>query len=76
MYIFLQQYWWLVVSLLGAILVFLLFVQDGLSKKWGYRFVWIFGSIRFCVLGSCFWFRESSLYIPCGNTGNFSLRWR
>ena len=27
MYIFLQQYWWLVVSLLGAILVFLLFVQ-------------------------------------------------
>ena len=26
-YIFLQQYWWLVVSLLGAILVFLLFVQ-------------------------------------------------
>ena len=29
MYIFLQQYWWLVVSLLGAILVFLLFVQVG-----------------------------------------------
>ena len=29
MYIFLQQYWWLVVSLLGAILVFLLFVQGG-----------------------------------------------
>ena len=31
MYIFLQQYWWLVVSLLGAILVFLLFVQEGNS---------------------------------------------
>ena len=30
-YIFLQQYWWLVVSLLGAILVFLLFVQGGNS---------------------------------------------
>lgn len=26
-YIFLQHYWWLIVSLLGAILVFLLFVQ-------------------------------------------------
>ena len=31
MYIFLQQYWWLIVSLLGAILVFLLFVQGGKS---------------------------------------------
>lgn len=31
MYIFLQQYWWFVVSLLGAILVFLLFVQGGNS---------------------------------------------
>lgn len=30
-YIFLQQYWWLVVSLLGAILVLLLFVQGGNS---------------------------------------------
>lgn len=30
-YIFLQQYWWFVVSLLGAILVFLLFVQSGNS---------------------------------------------
>lgn len=30
-YILLQQYWWLVVSLLGAILVFLLFVQGGNS---------------------------------------------
>ena len=29
MYIFLQQYWWLIVSLLGAILVFLLIVQGG-----------------------------------------------
>ena len=28
-YILLQQYWWLIVSLLGAILVFLLFVQGG-----------------------------------------------
>ena len=31
MYIFLQQYWGLIVSLLGAILVFLLFVQGGNS---------------------------------------------
>lgn len=30
-YILLQHYWWLVVSLLGAILVFLLFVQGGNS---------------------------------------------
>ena len=28
-YLFLQQYWWFIVSLLGAILVFLLFVQGG-----------------------------------------------
>ncbi len=28
-YIFLQHYWWFVVSLLGALLVFLLFVQGG-----------------------------------------------
>ena len=31
MYIFLQNYWWFIVSLLGAILVFLLFVQGGNS---------------------------------------------
>lgn len=31
MYSFLQQYWWFVVSLLGALLVFLLFVQGGNS---------------------------------------------
>lgn len=30
-YIFLQQYWWFLVSLLGGILVFLLFVQGGNS---------------------------------------------
>lgn len=28
-YIFLQQYWWFLISLLGALLVFLLFVQGG-----------------------------------------------
>ena len=28
-YIFLQQYWWFIISLLGGILVFLLFVQGG-----------------------------------------------
>ena len=28
-YAFLQQYWWFLVSLLGALLVFLLFVQGG-----------------------------------------------
>lgn len=31
MYTFLQQYWWFIVSLLGAILVFLMFVQGGNS---------------------------------------------
>lgn len=30
-YILLQQYWWFIISLLGAILVFLLFVQGGQS---------------------------------------------
>src|SRR5574344_49123 len=30
-YILLQQYWWFIVSLLGALLVFLLFVQGGIS---------------------------------------------
>ena len=30
-YIFLQHYWWFLVSLLGALLVFLLFVQGGNS---------------------------------------------
>ena len=30
-YEFLQQYWWFVVSLLGGLLVFLLFVQGGNS---------------------------------------------
>ena len=30
-YTFLQHYWWFIVSLLGAILVFLLFVQGGNS---------------------------------------------
>ena len=30
-YLFLQHYWWFIVSLLGAILVFLLFVQGGNS---------------------------------------------
>ena len=28
-YIFLQHYWWAIISLLGAILVFLFFVQGG-----------------------------------------------
>ncbi|MBO7330542.1 MAG: cytochrome d ubiquinol oxidase subunit II, partial [Alistipes sp.] len=28
-YIFLQQYWWFLISLLGGLLVFLLFVQGG-----------------------------------------------
>ena len=30
-YTFLQQYWWFIVSLLGALLVFLLFVQGANS---------------------------------------------
>lgn len=32
MYSYLQHYWWLIISLLGAILVFLLFVQGGNSQ--------------------------------------------
>ncbi len=39
-YIFLQHYWWFVVSLLGALLVFLLFVQEVirfLCSVWGRR---------------------------------------
>ena len=30
-YVFLQHYWWFIVSLLGALLVFLLFVQGANS---------------------------------------------
>lgn len=30
-YIFLQQYWWAIIALLGALLVFLLFIQGGQS---------------------------------------------
>ena len=48
MYIFLQQYWWLIVSLLGAILVFLLFVQGGNSLV----YVYYIGNVRRCFL--CF----------------------
>ncbi len=33
-YIFLQHYWWFLVSLLGALLVFLMFVQGGQSLLW------------------------------------------
>lgn len=33
-YIFLQQYWWFLVSLLGALLVFLMFVQGANSLVW------------------------------------------
>ena len=33
-YSFLQQYWWFLVSLLGALLVFLLFVQGANSLVW------------------------------------------
>jgi cytochrome d ubiquinol oxidase subunit II len=32
---FLQQYWWAVVSLLGALLVFLMFVQGGQTLLFG-----------------------------------------
>ena len=31
MYTFLQHYWWFIISLLGGLLVFLLFVQGGNS---------------------------------------------
>ena len=30
-YTFFQEYWWLLISILGALLVFLLFVQGGQS---------------------------------------------
>ena len=30
-YTFLQNYWWFLISLLGALLVFLMFVQGGQS---------------------------------------------
>ena len=33
-YIFLQNYWWFLVSLLGALLVFLLFVQGGSRRAY------------------------------------------
>lgn len=33
-YLFLQQYWWFLISLLGALLVFLMFVQGGQSLLW------------------------------------------
>lgn len=34
-YTFLQQYWWLLISVLGALLVFLLFVQGGQTMLFG-----------------------------------------
>ncbi len=33
-YVLLQQYWWFIISLLGALLVFLTFVQGGQSLLW------------------------------------------
>ena len=33
----LQIYWWFIISLLGGILVFLLFVQGGQTMIWGQR---------------------------------------
>lgn len=36
-YSFLQQYWWCIVSLLGALLVFLMFVQGGNSMLLSFR---------------------------------------
>ena len=33
----LQIYWWLVISLLGGLLVFLLFVQGGQTMIWNTR---------------------------------------
>ena len=35
-HLFLQQYWWAIVSLLAALLVFLMFVQGGQSFIWSY----------------------------------------
>ena len=35
--VFLQQYWWLVIALLGGMLVFLLFVQGGQSMLLSHR---------------------------------------
>ena len=36
-YAFLQSYWWVLVSILGALLVFLLFVQGGQTMIWHAR---------------------------------------
>ena len=55
-YIFLQHYWWLIVSLLGAILVFLLFVQGGnsllfcLGKTEEHRKMMVNSTGRRCIL--------------------------
>ena len=61
MYIFLQQYWWLVVSLLGAILVFLLFVQGG-------------NSLLFC-LGKTEEHRKMMVTLPDASGSLRLLRW-
>lgn len=39
-YLFLQNYWWFLVSLLGAILVFPAFVQGGNSLLFSRTFEW------------------------------------
>ena len=33
-YLTLQQYWWIIISVLGAILVFMMFVQGGQTLLW------------------------------------------
>ena len=48
-YILLQHYWWFLVSLLGALLVFLLFVQGGHRTQMGV-YVYNPGHFRRCVL--------------------------
>ena len=47
---FYQHYWWFIISLLGALLVFLLFVQGG--QEMGV-YVYDFGGVRrgfFCII--------------------------
>ena len=74
-YIFLQHYWWFIVSLLGAILVFLLFVQGGNSLifclgKTTYRaFLVINGVVGPVLLGGAVatFFTGSEFYINKGN---------
>ena len=66
-YAFFQNYWWFLIALLGALLVFLLFVQGGQSlffslgkdlterrllvNSVGRKWEFTFNELRWCLLG-------------------------